>query len=145
MPTRSLGDYRLKHSDFNFHDYSIDQGYRPPILQYTGPYITHEADLITHDLRPEDEFVVMASDGLWDEMTKQEIADTLHEEIQKTDVKSVKERLSEALMEKSLQHAAKESNLTKEEMLNISLGKRRHYHDDITILVIDLRNQYQAQ
>ncbi len=89
----------------------------------------------------------MASDGLWDEMDKHEVAQTLEEISKRTTAQgrnSVKQALSEELMEKSLQHAAKENQMTKDEMLQISLGKRRHLHDDITILVVDLRNQYQA-
>lgn len=45
MPTRSLGDFRLKKSEFNFHNFPLDLGYRHPIPSYTGPYITHEPDI----------------------------------------------------------------------------------------------------
>ena len=31
--------------------------------------------------------------------------------------------------------------MTNEEMKNLRVGKRRDYHDDITILVVDLQNQ----
>ena len=45
MPTRSFGDLRLKKSEFNFHNFSQELGYRKPIQKYTGPYITHEPDI----------------------------------------------------------------------------------------------------
>lgn len=45
MPTRAIGDLRLKHPEFNFHSYPIDLGYRRPIPKYTGPYITCEPDI----------------------------------------------------------------------------------------------------
>ena len=99
MPTRALGDYRLKHADFNFHEFTPDQGYRAPIKTYTGPYITHEADIITHQLRPEDEFVVMASDGLWDELTKPDISGIVKEILSKG---GNKQNIAEELMERSL-------------------------------------------
>ena len=31
MPTRAFGDFRLKKSEFNFHNFSPDLGYRRPI------------------------------------------------------------------------------------------------------------------
>jgi pyruvate dehydrogenase phosphatase len=45
MPTRSLGDFRLKIRDFNFHNFEAELGYRRPIPQYTGPYISAEPDI----------------------------------------------------------------------------------------------------
>ena len=45
MPSRSIGDFRLKYREFNFHNFSREQGYRVPIPDYTGPYITHEPDV----------------------------------------------------------------------------------------------------
>ena len=45
MPTRALGDLRLKMSEFNFHNFSRDLGYRNPIPNFNGPYITHEPDV----------------------------------------------------------------------------------------------------
>ena len=45
MPTRSLGDFRLKFREFNFHNFEAELGYRRPIPQYTGPYISAEPDI----------------------------------------------------------------------------------------------------
>lgn len=45
MPTRSFGDFRLKHREFNFHEYSREFGFRIPIPTFTGPYVTHEPDI----------------------------------------------------------------------------------------------------
>ena len=46
MPTRSFGDLRLKHGEFNFHNYSPELGYRGPIPRenYSGSYISHLPD-----------------------------------------------------------------------------------------------------
>ena len=46
MPTRALGDLRLKLDEFNFHNYSPELGYRRPHPKenYTGPYISHHPD-----------------------------------------------------------------------------------------------------
>ena len=45
MPTRAFGDLRLKKSEFNYHNFPRDHGYRVPIPKYNGPYITHEPEI----------------------------------------------------------------------------------------------------
>ena len=57
--------YRLKHREFNFHSFTEELGYRKPIPIFSGPYITHEPDIQVYELAPEDKFVILASDGLW--------------------------------------------------------------------------------
>ena len=48
QPTRSFGDFRLKHREFNFHNYREDLGYRLPIPTFSGPYITSTPDIQIH-------------------------------------------------------------------------------------------------
>ena len=40
---------------------------------FTGPYITHKPEIQVFELGPNDRYVVMASDGLWDELNKKEV------------------------------------------------------------------------
>lgn len=54
MPSRSFGDFRLKHSEFNFHNFIPELGYREPIRPYNGPYISHKPDIREFDLSKED-------------------------------------------------------------------------------------------
>ncbi len=77
MPSRALGDFRLKHKEFNFHNKSPEYGYRPPFKVHNGPYITHKPDIRTFDLTKEDAFLVLASDGLWDEMKVEEVPEII--------------------------------------------------------------------
>ena len=65
QPTRSFGDFRLKHREFNFHNYSEDLGYRLPIPVFSGPYISSVPDIQVHELTSEDKYLILASDGLW--------------------------------------------------------------------------------
>ena len=74
MPTRALGDFRLKKAEFNNHSYSRDLGYRNAIPAYNGPYITHVPDIQVHDLTKEDTWLVLATDGLWDEINRKKAA-----------------------------------------------------------------------
>ena len=70
MPTRAFGDLRLKHADFNFHNHPPELGYRKPIPTYNGPYITHEPEITVIDLQKNDQYLILASDGLWDEIKR---------------------------------------------------------------------------
>lgn len=54
MPTKAIGDFRLKHSEFNFHNFPPDLGYRKPIPKFTGPYVTAEPDIQIFDLTKND-------------------------------------------------------------------------------------------
>ena len=75
MPTRAIGDLRLKHAEFNFHNHPPELGYRNPIPKHNGPYITHEPDIQVIDLSKNDSYLVIASDGLWDEISRKKSAD----------------------------------------------------------------------
>ncbi|XP_030645473.1 pyruvate dehydrogenase [acetyl-transferring]-phosphatase 2, mitochondrial [Chanos chanos] len=81
MPLRAFGDVRFKWSRelqqsvlessgcdaeaLNLYQYAPPNYLTPPYLEAT-PEVTY------HKLRPCDRFLILASDGLWDEMTNQE-------------------------------------------------------------------------
>ncbi|XP_004704908.1 pyruvate dehydrogenase [acetyl-transferring]-phosphatase 2, mitochondrial [Echinops telfairi] len=74
MPCRAFGDVQLKWSrelqrsvlerGFDTEALNIYQ-FTPPNY-YTPPYLTAEPEVTYHRLRPQDRFLVLASDGLWD-------------------------------------------------------------------------------
>lgn len=78
----------------------------------------------------------MASDGLWDEMKKNTIAEVTEQN------KSDKSKVVTELLNTALVHAAKDAKLTLTELADIPPGNRRRYHDDITIVCVDLENQF---
>ena len=41
------------------------------ISTFTGPYITHKPDIKTFELTKKDKYLIMASDGLWDELNEE--------------------------------------------------------------------------
>ncbi len=41
---------------------------------YTGPYISHMPEIQVHELTQDDEWLILASDGLWDEVKRKEAA-----------------------------------------------------------------------
>lgn len=92
QPTRSFGDFRLKYREFNFHEFGQEFGFRRPIPTYTGPYVSSEPDIQVFDLMPTDRYLVLASDGLWDEISRKhaaEIATKAQEDAIKEQVRPV--------------------------------------------------------
>lgn len=69
QPTRSLGDLRLKHSEFNNPEsLTPDHDYQSQLKTFSGPYITWEPEIKTFELTENYKALVLASDGLWDEL-----------------------------------------------------------------------------
>lgn len=75
----------------------------------------------------------MASDGLWDEMNKDQIAKIAYEN------KSDKAKIISELFNFALLTAANNKKLTVNDLSNLPPGRdRRSIHDDITIICINL-------
>lgn len=81
MPSRAFGDVRFKWSQelqrsvlgnsCNSEDLSISEYVLPNY--HTPPYLTAEPEITYHQLRRQDKFLVIASDGLWDLMSNDEV------------------------------------------------------------------------
>ncbi|XP_069822383.1 pyruvate dehydrogenase [acetyl-transferring]-phosphatase 2, mitochondrial [Dendropsophus ebraccatus] len=81
MPFRAFGDVRFKWSEelqqsvlknaCNIEPLNIYQYY--PANYHTPPYLTAKPEINYHKLRPQDKFLVMASDGLWDMLDNQDV------------------------------------------------------------------------
>lgn len=98
QPTRCIGDFILKKKEF------IEA---IPLLQryaaFNPPYITCTPEVTAFDIREEDEFVVMASDGIWDELENQTVVDIVAESLKRGN--SVEEAAN-TVVEACLAHAA---------------------------------------
>lgn len=92
MPCRAFGDVQLKWSkelqrsvlERGFDTEALNIYQFTPQHYYTPPYLTAEPELTYHRLRPQDKFLVLASDGLWDVLDSEDV------------VRLVVEHLSEA-------------------------------------------------
>lgn len=83
MPLRAFGDVRFKwnhelqQSVLAGLDSGTDQDtlslyhYTPPNY-LTPPYLSVAPELTYHKLRPQDRFLILGSDGLWDELGNEE-------------------------------------------------------------------------
>ena len=134
QPTRSIGDFRLKYAEFNNpKNYPSEMEYQTPLKNFSGNYITAVPEVKSFPLTSKHKSVVLASDGLWDELGRQEVADVFRKNSIK-DVPSI-------LVNKCLQKAADDAKMTVQELRAKPQGKKRKIHDDITVIVLDLAKQ----
>lgn len=47
--------------------------YRRPLETFNGPYITHVPDIKVIDLNKNDKYLILSSDGMWDELNKEDV------------------------------------------------------------------------
>ncbi|XP_013929490.1 PREDICTED: pyruvate dehydrogenase [acetyl-transferring]-phosphatase 2, mitochondrial [Thamnophis sirtalis] len=94
MPTRAFGDVMFKWSQdlqqsilnnhCNLEDLNIYE-YVPPCY-HTPPYLTAEPEVTYHKIRRQDKFLVLASDGLWDMLSNEEVVQLVANHIMEDDV-----------------------------------------------------------
>ena len=77
--------------------------------------------------------LILASDGLWDELERQEVAELFKNN-------SV-QQMSKVLIERAMEKAASSAEKTVQQLRDIPAGKKRKLHDDITVVVVDLEGQ----
>ena len=42
-------------------------------MDFNGPYITHEPDIRIFELTKKDRYIILSSDGMWDELTRPDV------------------------------------------------------------------------
>lgn len=73
--TRAMGDLFLKHADFNGPPLPAFVRVKPP---YFPPYIHCSPDVREYELSIDDRFLLLASDGLWEACTDEEVTAVLN-------------------------------------------------------------------
>lgn len=160
--TRSIGDLHLKDKNAAalFNSYvSAPQRIQPRPgvkLKKTGlrkpKYISNEPELKETTLENSGTgggFVILACDGVWDEMTSQEAVRIVHWLLTQYDPEE--QNIAELFIEETLKHAVRRIAATYEEEANLTLdqlkkrppGKetdahRSMLHDDITVVIVHL-------
>ncbi|XP_031092687.1 probable protein phosphatase 2C 38 [Ipomoea triloba] len=125
--SRSIGDAYLKKAEFN----------RAPLLAkfrlsepFSNPILSPEPSISIHKLSSNDQFLIFASDGLWEHLSNQEAADIVHS--------SPRNGIARRLIKAALHVAAKKREMRYSDLKKIERGVRRHFHDDITVVVLFL-------
>lgn len=136
QPTKTLGDFYMKKKEFNNPPDNAEERYFKRVIDnFNGPYIESSPDVQVFELTNEDEFLVLATDGLWDWLNSKDVADIIS---RKNDDKK---NIAETLVKEALYRAAESRNLKYEQLMHLPQEIKRSIHDDITILVVDLKNQ----
>lgn len=73
--SRSIGDAYLKRSEFNREP--LYAKFRVP-KPFSKPILSAEPSILEHRLNPEDQFLIFASDGLWEHLSNQEAVDIVN-------------------------------------------------------------------
>uniref|UniRef100_A0A0C9RWI0 TSA: Wollemia nobilis Ref_Wollemi_Transcript_8630_2293 transcribed RNA sequence n=1 Tax=Wollemia nobilis TaxID=56998 RepID=A0A0C9RWI0_9CONI len=108
-------------------------------IDYVGsaPYITCTPALYHHRLGPEDHFLILSSDGLYQYFTNEEVVN--HVEWFMSAVPGGDP--AQHLVEEVLLRAAKKAGMDFHELLDIPQGDRRKYHDDVSVMVVSLEGR----
>ncbi|GAB2222763.1 hypothetical protein Droror1_Dr00016888 [Drosera rotundifolia] len=125
--SRSIGDAYLKKAEFN----------KEPLLpkfripdSFDKPILSAEPSIIVQKLHPEDQFLIFASDGLWEHLSNQHAVDLVNT--------SPRNGIAKRLVKVALCEAAKKREMRYSDLKKIGRGVRRHFHDDISVVVLFL-------
>lgn len=125
--SRSIGDAYLKKTEFNreplLPKFRLPEPFQKPILKV-------EPSILVQKLYPEDQFLVFASDGLWEHLSNQEAVDIVNT--------CPRNGIARKLIKAALCEAAKKREMRYSDLKKVDRGVRRHFHDDITAIVVYL-------
>ncbi|GAB4854885.1 hypothetical protein Ancab_023471 [Ancistrocladus abbreviatus] len=125
--SRSIGDAYLKKAEFNksplLPKFRLPQPFDKPIL-------TAEPSILVQKIYSEDQFLIFASDGLWEHLSNQDAVDIVNS--------NPRNGIAKRLVKAALCEAAKKREMRYSDLKKIDRGVRRHFHDDITVIVLFL-------
>lgn len=125
--SRSIGDVYLKKAEFNRAPLYAKFRLREP---FKRPILSSDPSVSVHQLQPHDQFVIFASDGLWEHLSNQDAVDIVQNHPRSGSARR--------LIKVALQEAAKKREMRYSDLKKIDRGVRRHFHDDITVVVLFL-------
>ncbi|CAL5352018.1 unnamed protein product [Camellia sinensis] len=123
--SRSIGDAYLKRPEFSldpsFPRFHLSEPLRRPVL-------TAEPSIYSRVLRPNDRFLIFASDGLWEHLTNQQAVEIVYN--------NPRPGIARRLLKSALNEAARKREMRYNDLKKIEKGVRRFFHDDITVVII---------
>ncbi|KAL3526855.1 hypothetical protein ACH5RR_011511 [Cinchona calisaya] len=128
--SRSIGDIYLKKPELNRDPMFQQFGYPVPLKRAV---MSAEPSILIRELRPQDLFLIFASDGLWEQLSDEAAVEIV--------VKNPRIGIAKRLVRAALQEAAKKREMKYDDIKRLEKGVRRHFHDDITVIVIYLDHQ----
>ncbi|CAA3029679.1 probable phosphatase 2C 4 [Olea europaea subsp. europaea] len=131
--TRAFGAAFLKQPKWNN---ALLEMFR---IDYVGnsPYISCSPSLCHHTLGPNDKFLILSSDGLYQYFTNEEAVS----EVEMFMSTFPEGDPAQHLVEEVLFRAAKKAGMDFHALLDIPQGDRRKYHDDVSIIIISFEGR----
>ncbi|KAL5218741.1 hypothetical protein ABZP36_019425 [Zizania latifolia] len=126
--SRSIGDVYLKKPEICRNSPMLQQSICPFPLR--RPVMSAVPSITTRKLRPGDQFVIFASDGLWEQLTDEAAVHIVSS--------SPRKGVAMRLVRAAQLEAARKKDMKYERIRTIEKGQRRHFHDDITVVVLFL-------
>lgn len=128
--SRSIGDVYLKKQEFNREPLFARFRLSEPLPR---PVLTAEPAIFVHEIQPQNRFLIFASDGLWEHLSNEDAIEIVH--------KNPCQGVARKLIRAALQEAAKKREVRYSDLKKIERGVRRHFHDDITVIVVFLEHE----
>ncbi|VFQ75318.1 unnamed protein product [Cuscuta campestris] len=132
--SRSIGDMYLKKPEMSRDPLLVQYGCPIPLRRAV---MSAEPSIVTRKLRPEDLFLIFASDGLWEQISDQEAVEIV--------LKNPRRGIAKRLARAAVSEAAKKREMKSQDIRRIEKGTRRCYHDDITVVVVYLDHSQSSQ
>lgn len=125
--SRSIGDVYLKKQE-----YSMDPLFRQigPVIALKRPALSAEPQIQVRKLKPTDLFLIFASDGLWEHLSDDDAVQIVF--------KNPRTGIANRLVRAALKEATKKREVSLHDLKTIEKGVRRHFHDDISVVVVYL-------
>uniref|UniRef100_A0A0D6QUA1 protein-serine/threonine phosphatase n=1 Tax=Araucaria cunninghamii TaxID=56994 RepID=A0A0D6QUA1_ARACU len=128
--SRSIGDVYLKKPEFNLDPVYTRFQLSEPLHR---PVLTAEPSIYTMTIKPQDKFLIFASDGLWEHLSNEQAVEIVYN--------YPRAGIARRLIRAALQEAAKKREMRYTDLKKIEKGIRRHFHDDISVVVIYLDHE----
>lgn len=152
-PLRAFGDVRFKWDSTTQEKVYSNTSVRYFTEQehlYTPPYLTAEPEVRTYQLQRSDKFLVLATDGLWDMLSNEEVVHYVKEHVKKKNTGQVEKASMEITYNEQelpceMLNSASclirealggEDHVSVSTSLSIPFPDVRTYRDDMTIIVI---------
>ncbi|KAH7655122.1 pyruvate dehydrogenase phosphatase protein [Dioscorea alata] len=132
--SRSIGDAYMKHAQFNREP--INPKFRIP-EPINKPILTADPSIVSCPLQPSDSFVIFASDGLWEHLSNEQAVEIVHNH--------PRAGIARRLIKAALREAARKREMRYSDLKRIDKKVRRHFHDDITVVVVYLNHDLAAR
>ncbi|KAK9147077.1 hypothetical protein Sjap_006980 [Stephania japonica] len=126
--TRSIGDVYMKDAQYNRE---LNGKFRLP-EPINMPILTANPSIVSQPLQPNDAFLIFASDGLWEHLSNDKAVEIVHNHPRAGSAKR--------LIKAALQEAARKREMRYEDLKKIDKKVRRHFHDDISVIVLFLNH-----